>query len=99
MNINVSSVVKKNFEISEKMCFFDFIGDLLLSKLLWLTVIALGSLYYYLTLQQDYFEKIGVKFIKPLPLFGNMLPTILGKDHFINIFNNFYLKYPDEKLE
>jgi len=79
------------------MDFFEFIGDLLLSKLLWLTVAALWFLYYYLTLNDDYFAKQGVKFVKPVPLFGNMLSTIFQKQDVVEAMNQFYLTFPNEK--
>jgi len=79
------------------MDLYALIGYLLLSKLTWLIVAALAALYYYLTLQHDYFEKNDIKFIKPVPLFGNMLPTVLRQKSFAEVFSDFYSKYPNEK--
>ena len=81
------------------MDFFELLGILLLSKLFWLIVVTLASLYYYLTLQHDYFKIRGVKYVKPLPLFGNMLPTVLRQKNFADIFVDIYTAYPSEKYD
>ena len=79
------------------MDFFEIIGSLLVSKLLWLVVAALAALYYYLTLQHDFFEKRGVKFIKPLPLFGNMFKIVFRQKNINDLNIDFYTTFPNEK--
>jgi len=79
------------------MDFFEFFGDLVLSKLFWLIILTLASLYYYLTLQHDFFKVRGVKYAKPLPLFGSIFPTIFQRKTVVDGINDLYLAYPNEK--
>lgn len=45
----------------------------------------------------DYYEKIGVPFKKPLPLFGNMLDLIMQKESMVEMMQKSYVKFKKAK--
>ncbi|CRL01990.1 CLUMA_CG015341, isoform A [Clunio marinus] len=46
----------------------------------------------------DYFEKIGLPYNKPLPLFGNMLDVLLQRRYIVDLVKSEYYKHKDTKL-
>ncbi|CAF4823385.1 unnamed protein product [Pieris macdunnoughi] len=65
--------------------------------LIW-TAVLCGILYIYLRQVYSRFSKHGVKYIKPLPILGNMAPTLLRKCHFVEDLENYYRKFPEERF-
>ncbi|KAJ3665307.1 hypothetical protein Zmor_000807 [Zophobas morio] len=45
----------------------------------------------------DYWKKRGVKYVKPLPIVGNMLPTITGSKSIAELIRYFYNAFPSER--
>lgn len=63
-----------------------------------LIVIALVWLIYKWSVSNfDYFEKLGVQFDKPLPLFGNMLNIALQKESMLYVSQRSYDKFKKSK--
>lgn len=63
---------------------------------LWLITIAVAAyaLYKYVSNNFDFFEKVGLKYIKP---FSNVSAMFFKDTSFADILNNIYKKFPDEK--
>lgn len=59
-------------------------------------IVVLG-LYKFLTKNNDFFKKRGVKFIKPIPLFGSTLDLLSGKEDGVSVMLSFCRKFPEEK--
>jgi cytochrome P450 family 6 len=53
--------------------------------------------YWYLTSKFDYWKKIGVKSLKPLPLFGNIKHFVLHKRSPAEVFQDLYNKFDGER--
>ncbi len=64
---------------------------------LWIVLLFLYLLYKWLTASDDCFEKIGIPFEKPLPLVGNILTMILGRESLIDITKRSYYKFRGSK--
>jgi hypothetical protein len=45
----------------------------------------------------DYYEKLGLPFEKPLPLFGNMFNIIFQKESMVSIAGRNYKNFKDSK--
>ena len=45
----------------------------------------------------DYWKKRGVKYVKPLPIVGNMLPTVTGSKSIAELIRYFYNAFPSER--
>lgn len=45
----------------------------------------------------DYFEKLGIPFEKPKPLFGNMFDLVLQRKSMVEIAGNSYKKFKESK--
>jgi hypothetical protein len=57
------------------------------------TIFLLGGvilLYLYLTSTHDYWRKRGVPYVKPLPLFGNLMDTMLARKPLGIVFQDLY---------
>jgi len=61
-------------------------------------VMILFLLYYYLTIDFDYWTSRGVNGPKPVPLFGNIAKFIFGKRSLGDIFKDVYEKFPKEPI-
>lgn len=62
-----------------------------------LFLLVLLVIYKFLTRNDDFFKKRGVKFEKPSLLFGNLLPMFTGRETGMSLFENIYKKFDDEK--
>lgn len=69
--------------------------SLLLNQYTVYLAIILALLYYLATKNNDYFEKRGVKFIQPVPFFGNLWPTISRKLNFFEYYQSVYNTFQD----
>ncbi|XP_013174121.1 PREDICTED: cytochrome P450 6B5-like [Papilio xuthus] len=56
------------------------------------------SLYYYFTRTFDYWKKRNVVGPKPLPFFGNIIDSVLRREHLIMTLKKIYPAYPNEKV-
>ncbi|XP_044258701.1 cytochrome P450 9e2-like [Tribolium madens] len=63
-----------------------------------ITVVLLLYLINLSTKNFDYWEKRGVKYVKPLPFVGNLLPTITKSQSLAQIIQNFYNAFPNERF-
>lgn len=63
---------------------------------LWLIgiVVAAYALYKYILRDSDYFEKIGLKYIKP---YSNITDMFFKETSLGDMINDMYKKFPDEK--
>lgn len=43
------------------------------------------------------FSKTGVKYVKPLPYFGNLLKPLLGIEHLVTTMKRIYDSFPNER--
>lgn len=64
--------------------------------LIWL-VAVLVSLTVYLRKVYSRFHRYGVKYIKPVPFFGNVVSVALKKSHMVDVFQNLYNAFPSER--
>lgn len=60
--------------------------------------LALFIFYVYSTRNHGYWKKRGIKYEKPLPLFGGSLKQSIEKVNFSERFANLYREYPNEKF-
>ncbi|XP_015177305.1 PREDICTED: cytochrome P450 9e2-like [Polistes dominula] len=60
-------------------------------------VIVLLSIYYYITKDLNYFEKLNLPYVKPWPILGNMGPTIFRQKTMVDLIVDTYNKYPEAK--
>ncbi|CAB3238032.1 unnamed protein product [Arctia plantaginis] len=74
-----------------------FKNKIMIILLIW-TVVLIAVFALYLRQMYSRFKKYGVKYITPLPLFGNMLRVILRLDHFAYDILNLYNKFPEERF-
>uniref|UniRef100_A0A0K8TUM3 unspecific monooxygenase n=1 Tax=Epiphyas postvittana TaxID=65032 RepID=A0A0K8TUM3_EPIPO len=58
---------------------------------------VLVALYFYATRNFKYWEKKGVKYEKPIPVFGNMASNFLAQKTVSQVLEELYWKYPEEK--
>lgn len=58
---------------------------------------ALMSVYKFLIKNHDFFEKRGVKYLKPTILFGNIFGLLTGRENGISVFEKPYKKFKNEK--
>ncbi|CAH2107765.1 unnamed protein product [Euphydryas editha] len=63
-----------------------------------LFIIAICGLYLYGKRNRKYWELKGVKHDKPLPFFGNRARSFLAQICITELINEFYWKYPNEKV-
>ncbi|XP_073961130.1 cytochrome P450 6B2-like [Choristoneura fumiferana] len=56
------------------------------------------AFYFYTTRTFKYWEKKGVKYDKPIPIFGNMAPSFLAQKTISQLVEKLYWKYPEEKV-
>lgn len=63
---------------------------------LWITVVVVAAyaLYKYMLKDADYFEKIGLKYIKP---YSNITDMFFKETSLGDVINNMYKKFPTEK--
>lgn len=61
-------------------------------------IVVLYLLYQYSKRGLDYWEKLGVKYIKPLPLFGNSANLLFPKQCFAFFHRDLYNKFPKENF-
>lgn len=61
--------------------------------LLAFVVLTLTFVYYLADRNNDYWKKKSVRYEKPLPLIGNMLPLLQGKTNINALFANLYRKF------
>uniref|UniRef100_A0A336LRM3 CSON012862 protein n=1 Tax=Culicoides sonorensis TaxID=179676 RepID=A0A336LRM3_CULSO len=58
-------------------------------------ILIFGLAYYLATINNDYFEKRGVKYIKPFPLVGNIWPALSRKQNFFEYYQATYNAFKD----
>ena len=59
-------------------------------------IILLTFVYYYFKLAFNYWEKKGIKYLKPVIIFGNLKDVILLKKTNAELYKDFYDEYPTE---
>lgn len=72
--------------------------EILFSQVGFATLVIIALLYYLGTHNHDYFERRGLKFIKPVPFFGTFLRPALSRQDFYEYYKNCYNAYPDEGI-
>jgi cytochrome P450 family 9 len=71
--------------------------------MLLITLIILGTVLFSIYIVRifsenvNYWRKKGVKYVKPLPLLGNMLPVVTGSQSFWTILLDVYRAFPNER--
>lgn len=63
-----------------------------------LPALAVYLLYRWSTATYDYFERRGVPFLKPVPLFGNLWPFLTGRTTGIEALTLSYWRFPESRL-
>ncbi|KAF0770709.1 putative cytochrome P450 6a13, partial [Aphis craccivora] len=56
-------------------------------------VITVTIVYYFCVSTFKKWEKLNVPYIKPIPLFGNILNQALSKSHALEFYNKFYHEF------
>ena len=69
-----------------------FIESVVLDTFMLLVVLVL-CLYLYLTRHFNYWNKRGIPFVKPLPLFGNLKEVVLQKNYIGSVLGEIYSEY------
>ncbi len=62
-----------------------------------LLVFVAYLLYKWTTSNHDYFTKQGVPNLEPLPVFGNVLPALIGRESGADLFTRSYNKFKQSK--
>lgn len=65
---------------------------------LWIVLVLLYLLYKWCTAGHDYFRKRGIPFEEPLPLVGNLLSMILGRESIVDITKRSYYQFKGSKV-
>lgn len=60
-------------------------------------IVFLWLAYKWLVANFDYFEKLGIPFEKPLPLFGNMFDLVFQRESMVEIAGRNYRQFKDSK--
>lgn len=63
------------------------------SELFFSIIVIVIGLYYVITKKNNYFKDRGVKFIKPIPIFGNMWDVTFCRRNFMEIIQESYDKF------
>lgn len=59
----------------------------------------LGAIYLYCTWTYSFWSKLGIACpSNPVPLFGNVWPSISGQTHFMNVIFSLYRKLGDQRF-
>lgn len=67
-------------------------------KMFWLLILAFAYLAYKWSVSNyDYFERIGLPFEKPLPLFGNMIGLITQRESLVYTLQRNYRRFKSSK--
>ncbi|KAJ0180087.1 hypothetical protein K1T71_004678 [Dendrolimus kikuchii] len=61
-------------------------------------IFLLVATYFFVTKNHDYWKKRNVKHDRPIPLFGNHFRNVMGIKSIVEIANELYNKYPEEKI-
>lgn len=69
----------------------------LYSIVIWITVFLGWLIYKKITKNVHHFEKQGIVYEKPLPIFGNMWKLMLQKESFIDFIHRYYTKFKHEQ--
>ncbi|KAL4707493.1 hypothetical protein ACJJTC_000245 [Scirpophaga incertulas] len=65
----------------------------------WIWLVALlAALALYLRRVYSRFDGCGVKYLKPVPLLGNMTRVLFRTEHFADLLDRIYNEFPDEKF-
>ena len=62
-----------------------------------LSVILIILIHKWATKNLDFFKVRGIKHIKPVPVFGNLLNTFLKRNGFMDALQNVYDQFKDSK--
>ncbi|XP_037032229.1 cytochrome P450 9e2-like [Bradysia coprophila] len=65
---------------------------------LWIVLVLLYLLYKWSTASHDYFRKRGIQFEEPLPLAGNLLNMVLGRESIVDITKRSYYNFEGSKI-
>lgn len=65
--------------------------------LLTLLVVILCFFYWYMQKDNDYFQKLGVPYVPPVPFFGNMAENFFRRKHMNDIYKDIYNYNKDAK--
>lgn len=68
-----------------------------MAVILYLCAIGLYLIYKWAVSTFDYFEKQGIAFRKPVPLFGTNSNMITRRQAFTESLNDMYYEFPNEK--
>lgn len=64
-----------------------------------LTILIAFLIYKKIFKNFDFFEKRGISFEKPAPIFGNLLPILKKRENFAQAVERLYEKFKNEKWE
>lgn len=77
------------------MFLFALINSLIFNQYtLWFVMIC-SIFYYFVTKDNDYFEKRGVVYIPPTFFLGSLAPAILKKKSFMDTYTDILKRYPE----
>ncbi|XP_075228836.1 putative cytochrome P450 6a14 [Lycorma delicatula] len=73
------------------------ISEVFIIDVIFIMLLILLLIYYYATKTFDHFDKIGIKYIKPVPFFGNMTDFVIGRKNLQICHKDIYDKLKGEK--
>lgn len=71
--------------------------EYLVSDVLLIFAAFVLSLYYFSTKTFNHWKRLGIKYVKPVPFFGNVLQSIMGRKFTSFLHQEMYNAFPDEK--
>jgi hypothetical protein len=75
-----------------------YCGNMLLISLIILGTVLFGTYIIRSSLENvNHWKKRGVKYVKPIPLIGNMLPVVTNSQSFWTLLLEAYKAFPNER--
>lgn len=64
---------------------------------IWLLAVSGWLFYKWFSEKSLFFKKRGIKYVNPLPVFGNFLEALKGKESMVEMMIKYYNKFYNEK--
>lgn len=78
------------------MFLFSLINSVLFNQYIAYFVITCSIFYYFVTKNNDYFEKRGVAYVKPTFFLGSLASAILKKKTYMDAYTDILKRYPEQ---
>ena len=64
---------------------------------IWIAIFVGWFIYKKLTKNFDFFDKRGIRYEKPVIIFGNMFKLLMQKENFIDLLDRMYSKFKNDQ--